>query len=100
MHMVRHDTIGVDEERTKTGMFSQTGDEPRREARVCAEAAAIIEAEGDEIHGSAAIAAGRKPNVLVLEFRQRGHIYGAKRVCRAEGRGATFKSRGIGNMPR
>lgn len=91
MHVVRHDAIRMYEKRANAGVFSQAGDEPRCDARVCAEAPAIMEAERDEIHGSAVIVAGWKPDVFALEFSGGGHE-GASRVCRAEGRGATIKA--------
>jgi hypothetical protein len=73
MHVVRHDAVRMDEKRANAGVFSQAGDEPRRDARVCAEATAIMEAARDEIHGSAARVAGRKPDVFAVEFSGCGH---------------------------
>ena len=90
MHVVWHDAVRVDEKRANAGMFSQAGDEPGREARACAEAAAIMEAERDEIQASAAVPVGRKPDVFALEFSGCGHDR-ASRTCRAEGDGATIK---------
>ncbi len=90
MQVVRHNAVSVDEERAKAGMFMQAGDQPVSEARVCTEAAAIMEAERNEIHRAAAIPVCWKPDVLVLEFSGCGHDCASQRR-RAEGRGPTLK---------
>jgi len=83
MYVVRHDAVRVDEKRASASVFSQAGDEPGGEARVCAEAVAIMEAERDEIHAAPAITVGGKPDVLALEFSDHSCV---SSECRAEGR--------------
>jgi hypothetical protein len=73
MHVVRHDAIRVDKKRANRGVFSQAGDEPRGKARICPEAATIMEAERDKIHIAAAIMIDVKPQVFAPEVSGRGH---------------------------
>ena len=55
MDVIRHDAIGVDEKFVIRGVFAELVDDPLRDAWVCAEAAAILEAERDEVEMAAAI---------------------------------------------
>jgi hypothetical protein len=64
-------------------VFSQAGDEPRGEARICPEAATIMEAERDKIQIAAAIMVGGKAEVCAPEISGRGHNR-ARQGCRAK----------------
>jgi biotin synthase-like enzyme len=78
MHVVRHDAKRVDKKRANRRVFSQAGNEPRAKARICPEAATIVEAERDKIQIAAAITVGVKPEVFAPEVSGRGHNRGTQ----------------------
>jgi len=73
MHVVWHYAIRVDKKRANRRVFSQAGNEPRGKARICPEAATIVEAERDKIRIAAAIMIDVKSEVFAPEISGRGH---------------------------
>ena len=60
-------------ETARVGVFSQLFNKPSDQARIRAEAVAIMEAERDEIGAGAGIAACGKADVFAFEFGRGGH---------------------------
>ncbi len=64
MEVIGHDAIGVDKKLAIRGVFAEPVNDPLRDPRVCAERAAAVEAERDEVQPPTAIISGLQADVL------------------------------------
>ena len=73
MQMVRHDAVGMDKKEASSSVFLEARNQPTSEARISAETATAVEAQGNKIGVPTEIIPGRQANVLAFQCGRGGH---------------------------